>query len=95
MVEHARNSYNIHESFNLEGYFSTKVTLLGENLFLLEDKEEGELAKLMELGASLLMQWFEEIKRWEPSDVDQERVTWFRIYGIPCHDGTLTFSTSC
>ncbi|KAI5386962.1 hypothetical protein KIW84_073200 [Lathyrus oleraceus] len=74
VVEHARNSYNIHESFNLEGYFSAKVTPLGENLFLLEDKEEGELAKLMELGASLLMQWFEEIRRWEPSDVDQERI---------------------
>lgn len=68
-----------------DGYFSIKVTPLGDNLFLLEDLEEGEMEALLEERCDWLKHWFKEVKRWRKSDVDPERVTWLRCYSIPYH----------
>lgn len=43
-------SYNIQTSLEVEGYFSIKVTPLGENLCLLEDIEVGAISDLIKEG---------------------------------------------
>lgn len=43
------------------------------------------LQNLLESGASWLFRWFVEVKKWEPGVVDEERVTWVRLFGLPCH----------
>lgn len=55
------------------------------NLGILEEREEGEIEELLDDGGSYLKQWFKEVIRWKPWDVYRERLTWLRIYGIPCH----------
>lgn len=32
-----------------------------------------------------LNQWFKEVRKWDPTDMEEEIVTWLRIFGIPCH----------
>lgn len=76
--------YDIQTHFKMEGYFSIKVTPLGANLCLLEEVEEGEIADLIKLGECWWKQWFSEIKILIQSVMDKERVTWLRIFGIPC-----------
>lgn len=61
--------------FELEGFLSVKVTPLGENLFLLEDNEEGVLESLILEESEWLGQWFVEVRRWKEDDVNHERVT--------------------
>lgn len=51
-------SYNIQTSFELESYFSIKVTPLGVNLCLLEEFEEGVIRDLIKEGMSWWSQWF-------------------------------------
>lgn len=48
MVENPGMTYNIQEAFHMEGYFTIKITQLGENLCLLEEGEEGESKVLVE-----------------------------------------------
>lgn len=85
VVENPGMTYNILEIFNIEFYFSLKVTPLEGNLCLLEEIEEGELFELVESRKDWLIKWFLEIYMWDPMDVDNERLTWLRVYGIPCH----------
>lgn len=47
VVENAGMRYNTQEVFHTEGYFRFKVTLLGENLCLLEEIKEGEIKALI------------------------------------------------
>ncbi|XP_058749527.1 uncharacterized protein LOC131622508 [Vicia villosa] len=84
-------SYNIQTSFEVEGYFSIKVTPLGANLCLLEDIDDGAVRDLIEEGRSWWSQWFSEIREWREDDVDRERATWLRVYGIPCHAWNFEF----
>lgn len=35
--------------------------------------------------------WFLEVRKWKEEDVDPERVTWLRCYGIPCHAWSIPF----
>lgn len=65
--------------------FGVKVTPLGARLCLLEDRGGRVLQNLLESGASWLSRWFMEVKKWEPVVVDEERVTWVRLFGLPCH----------
>lgn len=78
------SSYNIQTHFEMEGVFTIKVTSMGENLCLLEDLEEGYIRELIGEVSTWWKQWFKEIKPWRFSDVDEERVVWLRIYGVPC-----------
>ena len=48
VTENLGTTYNMQEYFNMEGYFGVKVTLLGSNLCLLKEGEEGELKTLVE-----------------------------------------------
>ncbi|XP_058727198.1 uncharacterized protein LOC131598634 [Vicia villosa] len=85
VVENPGATYNIQEYFNMEGYFGVKVTPMGANLCLLEESEEGELSALIEEASDWIKQWFLEIRPWRPEDVDNERLTWLRVFGLPCH----------
>lgn len=64
---------DIQSYFDMEGYFSIKVTPLGENIFLLEEVEEGAIKDLILDGCSWWSQWFSEIKGWRERNVDKER----------------------
>lgn len=91
IIEKLGMTYNLQKVFNQEGYFNIKVTPLGANICLLEDDSEGALETLVKEEKVWLGQWFKEIRRWRPNDVDNERVTWLRCYGIPCHAWCLEF----
>lgn len=79
------STYNIQDVFDNEGYFGIKIIPLGARLCLLEERGRNELHNLVESGASWLNKWFEEITRWKPGIVDEERVTWVRAFGFPCN----------
>lgn len=46
----SRMSYNMQTIFETNGYFAVKVTLLGANLCLLEERDAGEIKKLVVSG---------------------------------------------
>lgn len=92
VVHHSGISYNIHNSFEIEVYFSIKATPLGANLCLLEEIEDGEIKNMISEGKSWWSQWFSDIREWKEEEVDNERVTWLRVYGIPCHAWSFSFS---
>lgn len=85
VVENPSMTYNIQEVFNTERYFTIKVTSLGENLCLTKEREEGELEVLVVEARDWLGQWYSHIREWRPEEVDNERVTWIRCYGIFFH----------
>ncbi|CAL5199593.1 unnamed protein product [Lathyrus oleraceus] len=91
VVENVGLSYSMQEIFNTEGYFAIRVMPLGAKLCLLEDRDEVEREALLEEGCDWLQQWFKKIRKWQPSDVDIERVTWVRCYGVPCHAWSPSF----
>ncbi|GAU33402.1 hypothetical protein TSUD_20950 [Trifolium subterraneum] len=93
VVKHSGMSYNIQEEFHMQGYFGVKATPLGANLVLLEDKEDGEIKALMEDACGWLEQWFKDIRPWSPREVDNDRLVWFRVYGIPAHAWNDEFFT--
>ncbi|CAJ2672764.1 unnamed protein product [Trifolium pratense] len=84
-------SYNIQEQFQRQGYFGIKITPLGANMVLMEEQEEGELQALLLEAKSWLDQWFSQVKPWEPELVDNERLLWVRVYGIPAHAWHVNF----
>jgi AAA+ ATPase superfamily predicted ATPase len=63
-------TYNIQNAFHAQGYFGVKITLIGSNLSLLEGQEDGEVEALMEDANEWLEEWFKEICRWNPKDVE-------------------------
>ncbi|GAU49604.1 hypothetical protein TSUD_407690 [Trifolium subterraneum] len=77
--------YNIQEEFQRQGYFGIKITPLVANLTLLEEQEEGEVQALLKDARSWLEQWFKEIRPWTKKEVDNSRLVWLRVYGIPVH----------
>lgn len=85
------STYNMQSSFEVVGFFSVKVTSIGANLCLLEDNEEGFLEAIISEGIVWLGRWFAEVRKWKYEDVDLERVTWLRCYGIPCHACVFSF----
>lgn len=85
VVEKPVMSYIIQEEFIQQGYFSVRATALGSNLVHLESLEEGEMEALIERAREWLATWFLDVRKWCPDDVDDERLTWIRLYGILIH----------
>lgn len=85
VVENPGDTYNIQERFNKEGYFGIKVAPMGASLWLMEEKDEGLLRYIIAEASEWISQWFEKIRPWCPNDVDNERVTWSRVFSLPCH----------
>ncbi|GAU48536.1 hypothetical protein TSUD_282880 [Trifolium subterraneum] len=93
VVVHPGMTYRIQDEFHMQGYFGVKITPLGANLALLQDQEEGEIQALMEEARGWLDQWFKEIRPWTPGEVDNDRLVWLRVYGIPVHAWNDNFFT--
>ncbi|XP_058783008.1 uncharacterized protein LOC131657654 [Vicia villosa] len=85
VMETPGETSNMQERFNKEGYFGVRVTPLGANFCLLEEGEEGILKDIIAEAPVWIHKWFDEIRPWRPNEVDNERVTWLRVYGLPCH----------
>lgn len=49
---------------------------------------------LIKEASSWLGQKFKEVRSWQPNDVDIERTTWIRCFGIPCQTWSLIFLSS-
>lgn len=54
-------------------------------IFVCWKRDNGEINELVASGKDWIGQWFKEIKRWKPLEVNKEMMTWLRVYGIPCH----------
>ncbi|XP_058726543.1 uncharacterized protein LOC131597900 [Vicia villosa] len=85
------SAYNIQTHFEMEGFFAIKVSLMGGNLCLLEEMEEGYIEDLIGEGETWWRTWFTEIKKWEDAKVDDSRVVWIRIFGILAHAWSSDF----
>lgn len=88
------SAYNIQNYLEMDGVFAIKVTPLGGNFFLLEEKEEGFIGDLIKEGELWWKSWFSVIEKWEVGKVDGSRDAWFRIYGIPIHVWSSEFFVS-
>ncbi|XP_058784074.1 uncharacterized protein LOC131658840 [Vicia villosa] len=86
-------SYNIQTHLEIEGFFSVKVFPMGANLCILEEMEEGFIKELLE-GKWWWQQWFKSIKPWHEKVIDEARVVWIRVYGVPCHAWSNDFFVS-
>lgn len=58
---------------------------MGANLVLLESLEDGEMGAVIEDAQDWLPSLFSYIRKWSPSDVDDECLTWIKCYGIHVH----------
>lgn len=91
VVEEPGMTYNVQETFNIEGYFRIKVTPVGTNLCLLEEEKEGEIDVIVLEDKEWIEKWFSVIRPWTLDAVDNERLTWIRCYGVPCHAWSFKF----
>lgn len=73
-VRYAGSAHMVQEWFNLQGFFSIKVTPLGANLVLLEEVEEGIIPALVSDAKEWIDEHFDDIRGWCPSELDKERV---------------------
>lgn len=64
-------SYNIQEAFNVEGYFSIKVSHLGANLCFLVELEVVEMEYIINEVSEWLGQWFKEVRKWNRDVVNR------------------------
>lgn len=71
--------------FEIEGFYSVKVTPLGAHLCLLEELDEDFIKGLTGEGEVWWKRWFVDIGRWKDTKVDNNKAMWVRDYGIPCH----------
>ncbi|XP_058777091.1 uncharacterized protein LOC131651443 [Vicia villosa] len=79
------SAYTIQTHMELDGVYAIKVTPLGGNCCLLEEREEGFIEDLIGEGETWWKSWFSEVKKWEADTIDKGRDAWFRIYGTPAH----------
>lgn len=77
-------SYSIQDILYGEGYFNVKVIPLGANLCILESPLEGVVEAMLKVYMSWLDESSEVVRRWKSTEVDQERITWVKIFVLPC-----------
>ncbi|XP_058774651.1 uncharacterized protein LOC131648933 [Vicia villosa] len=85
------STYNIRSHFMIEGVFDIKVTPMGGNMCLLEEEEEGVIEDLIGEGETWWKQWFAVVRRWNEKDIDDDRVIWVSVYGVPLHAWCVDF----
>ncbi|XP_058775830.1 uncharacterized protein LOC131650116 [Vicia villosa] len=76
---------NLKQIFHEEGLFSIRLTVLGPNLYILEDLVLGKVEVFIDERRVWWEQWFSSIRPWAPNDMDSVRLLWLRISGTPCH----------
>ncbi|XP_058746360.1 uncharacterized protein LOC131619263 [Vicia villosa] len=80
----AGSAHRIQTMMDVVGFHAIKMSVLGPNLCLLEETEQGALGILLEEGVSNWKCWFSAIRKWTPDVVDSERTIKIRVFGIPC-----------
>lgn len=85
------SAYNIQMHLDMEWVFTIKVTLLGGNTCLLEEREVGFIEYFIREGETWWKSWFSKVKKWDAGAIDVGRDAWLRIYGIPAHVWKLEF----
>lgn len=73
------------EMFHSKIHFTIKITPLGANLCLMEENEDDKLKALVDSAPEWICEWFSEIRPWKSDDVDNDKMTWLRVFGVPCH----------
>lgn len=68
----------------MEGFHLIKFSVLGPNLCLLEEVEQGKLEVLIGEGDSKWKVWFSVIRKWSFDAVDMERLTKLWVFRVPC-----------
>lgn len=58
---------------------------------MLEEFAVGEISDLIRKAKQWWSKWFTKIREWMEEDVDNERITWLRCYGIPCKTWNYSF----
>ncbi|KAI5444628.1 hypothetical protein KIW84_013049 [Lathyrus oleraceus] len=81
-VKKTRSTYNVHDAINAEGVFQIKAIPFGAKLCLLE---ESVLRPLIQEDVSWITRWFGNIHPWSLEDIDNERLTWLKCFGLPYH----------
>ncbi|XP_058725760.1 uncharacterized protein LOC131597063 [Vicia villosa] len=79
------STYHIQTKLVMEGCFNINVTPLGASLCLLEETEAGTIADLVEEGGLWWRNCFVNVVKWEEGVMDDERIVWLRIFGVPIH----------
>ncbi|XP_058726326.1 uncharacterized protein LOC131597659 [Vicia villosa] len=80
-----RSAYNLQSYLEMEGVYVMRVTSLGGDVCLLEDREAAFIEDLIAEGESWWKSWFSDIKKWEEGMIGESRDVWLRIFGIPAH----------
>lgn len=60
-------------------------------MWLLEDLIEGKTVNFIEEHREWWSCWFKEIRKWEPKDIDTDRLSWIKYSGIPYHAWSTVF----
>lgn len=82
-------AYRTQVEFVKHGCFDVKVTPMGVNLVLLEEEVEGAMNTL--LSEVWISEWFDEVRSWSPREIDNERLVWLRVFGVPAHAWSTDF----
>lgn len=81
-----REMHTLHQKkLHMEGLFGVRATPFGANLVLLETYELKNVGDYISGNVNQAQEWFNEIKPWEPKDVDRERLIWIKCYDVLCH----------
>ncbi|CAI8587405.1 unnamed protein product [Vicia faba] len=67
-------AFNMKQIFHDEGIFTIRGIPLGENLCMLEDLVEGDVANFIKERKKWWEQWFKMFGQWRLIDVDDERI---------------------
>lgn len=78
------SSSNILVAFHSAGIFLIKVSVMGPNLCLLEELEEGAMEEIMREEEMRWKEWFSNVRCWKEEEVDTERLITIRVFGVLC-----------
>lgn len=77
----------------LEGECGGQMNLkpLGGNLILIQSSNNVPIKELIEGFDEWAEFWFDWIRPWRATDVNQHRLIWTRWYGVPIHTWSIRF----
>ncbi|CAK8562004.1 unnamed protein product [Lathyrus sativus] len=79
------STYNVQKALNVKGYFMITATPIWANLFLMEESSLGDINTMIKEDEAWVKKWFDDIHPWLLADIDNERLTWMKCYGLSCH----------
>ncbi|XP_020228222.1 uncharacterized protein LOC109809352 [Cajanus cajan] len=89
-VKRKGDAYITQKKLHLEGIFGIRATLMGASMVLLETEDPKLVAKYISDKVEWVNEWFEEVFQWSRI-LDNERLVWLKIYGVPAHGWSEDF----